>query len=491
MNMISPQRHEYLDDDPAFPSTLVVATLFVGAFFGYLNETLLNVALPTLMQEFSVDRTTVQWIATGFLLVMGALTPLTASLVQWMATRRLVLLTLGTFLLGSLVCAAAPGFGILLAGRLVQGASAALMVPLLMNAVLVIYPPERRGRIMGMVGMIFSMAPALGPTLSGIILDHVGWRWLFLLTVPLVLVAMLLVARFLKVPLVPVTRPRIDMFSVMLSVFGFGGLVYASSRFSEESGSTLAVLLPVSLLMVLAFVLRQFRLKVPLLNLRAFGHAQFAYAVLILAGNLFLLLGMELLMPMYAQQVLLLSATVTGIVLLPGSIAQAMLMPLFGSLLDRRGGRFVVLPGTLMAAACLLAMRLTFNGTAPAWWLATLFGLFLAGGAAIMVAETGGLNALPRSLNPHGAAIVATLNPIAGALGAAFFVGIIRMGEQLSATKPNNAVEPMGYAVDAGVAALSEAARQRMLAGVHLALGIAPLVALLMAWAASRLIRSR
>ena len=318
--MSSSRQYEYFDDDPSFPSTLVIGTLFVGAFIGFLNETLLNVALPTLMWEFSVDKTTVQWMATGFLLVMGALAPLTASLVQWLDTRRLTFVTLGTFLAGSLICAAAPIFGLLLTGRLVQAVSAALIMPLFMNATLAIYPPERRGKVMGLVAMVFGVAPALGPSISGFIIDHFGWRWLFLLTVPLMLVAMLLVLRYLKVTLVEITRPRIDLLSVVLSVLGFGGLVYGGSTFSEASALQLTVLLPVSLLMIGAFVVRQFRLKIPLLNLRAFGHAQFGYAVIVLASNIFLFLGMELLTPMYAQQVLMLSATVTGLILLPGSI---------------------------------------------------------------------------------------------------------------------------------------------------------------------------
>ncbi|MBF1257429.1 MAG: DHA2 family efflux MFS transporter permease subunit [Lautropia mirabilis] len=509
--MPSSRQYEYFDDDPSFPSTLVISTLFVGAFIGFLNETLLNVALPTLMREFSVEKTTVQWMVTGFMLVMGALAPLTASLVQWLDTRRLTLVTLGTFLAGSLICATAPSFGLLLTGRLVQAVSAALTMPLLMNATLAIYPPERRGKVMGLVAMVFSAAPALGPTISGFIIDHFGWRWLFLLTVPLMLVAVLLVLRYLKVTLVEITRPRIDLLSVVLSVLGFGGLVYGGSTFSEASALQLAVLLPVSLLMVGAFVVRQFRLKTPLLNLRAFGHAQFGYAVIVRASNIFLFLGMELLMPMYAQQVLMLSATVTGLILLPGSIVQAFLMPVFGTLLDRRGGRFVVLPGTVFILISLLGMWLSFDATSRAWWLATLFGLFSAAGAAAMVSETYGLNALPRNLNPHGAAIMATLNPIAGALGAAFFVGVTHLGERLAAsaaggtTKTTLSMDSLRPALELGQAggqgaaidttahaaataggALTEAARDTMLDGLHLAFGLAPFVALLMLWAASR-----
>ena len=356
--------YEYFSDDPSFPTRRVIGVMFVGAFLGYLNETLLNVALTSFMQEFGVDKTTVQWMATGFLLVMGALAPLTASLVQWVPTRRLTLLTLATFLAGSLICAMAPSFWVLLAGRLVQALSGALTMPLLMNATLAIYPPNRRGKVMGMVAMVFSVAPALGPTLSGLIVDHLGWRWLFLLTMPLVLVSMGLVWRYLKVDIVDITRPRIDALSVLLSVAGFGGLVFIGSSFSDMPVAQAVLVAVASVLLILAFALRQFRLRTPLLNLRAFGYPQYAFAVIVLASNVFLFLGMELLLPMYAQQVLMLSATVTGLILLPGSIVQALLLPAFGTLLDRRGGRFVVLPGAVLMLVTLVVMWMSITPSA-------------------------------------------------------------------------------------------------------------------------------
>ena len=471
--------YEYFSDDPSFPTRRVIGVMFVGAFLGYLNETLLNVALTSFMQEFGVDKTTVQWMATGFLLVMGALAPLTASLVQWVPTRRLTLLTLATFLAGSLICAMAPSFWVLLAGRLVQALSGALTMPLLMNATLAIYPPNRRGKVMGMVAMVFSVAPALGPTLSGLIVDHLGWRWLFLLTMPFVLVSMGLVWRYLKVDIIDITRPRIDALSVLLSVAGFGGLVFIGSSFSDMPVAQAVLVAVASVLLILAFALRQFRLRTPLLNLRAFGYPQYAFAVIVLASNVFLFLGMELLLPMYAQQVLMLSATVTGLILLPGSIVQALLLPAFGTLLDRRGGRFVVLPGAVLMLVSLVVMWMSITPSAHAVWLATLFTLFSMAGAATMTSETVGLNGVPREMNPHGAAIMSTLMPIAGALGAAFFVGITHLGEALWG-RGGTAMAGSGYTV------MTEAARASMLDGLQLAFGLAPLFALLMVWAAFR-----
>ena len=191
-------QHEYFSDNPKFPTKTIIATLFIGAFFGYLNDTLLNVALTPIMKDFGVDKTTVQWLTTGFLLVMGAFTPITANLIQWLDTKKMLLLTQATFLLGSLICAFAPVFPLLIAGRMVQAVSAAFFVPLLFNGIMAIYPPQKRGTAMGVITMMFTVAPALGPTLSGIIIDHTHWRFLFGLTIPFMLVAMLLTGKYLN-----------------------------------------------------------------------------------------------------------------------------------------------------------------------------------------------------------------------------------------------------------------------------------------------------
>lgn len=274
--------HEYYADNPDFPAKTIVATLFIGAFFGYLNDTLLNVALTPIMKDFGVDKTTVQWLTTGFLLVMGAFTPITAGVIQWFETRKMVLFTQATFLAGSMICAFAPTFGILVVGRMVQAVSAAFFVPLLFNGILSIYPPNKRGTAMGVITMMFTAAPAMGPTLSGIIIDHTHWRVLFGFTAPFMLAAMLLVGKYLTVNLSNISRPKIDVLSAVLSVAGFGGLVYAGSNFAHLPLVEFILLFAASVLLVGWFAHRQFRLATPLLNLRAFEYKQFRQTVQIL-----------------------------------------------------------------------------------------------------------------------------------------------------------------------------------------------------------------
>lgn len=462
--------HEYLANNPDFPAKTIVATLFVGAFFGYLNDTLLNVALTPIMKDFAVDKTTVQWLTTGFLLVMGAFTPITAGVIQWFETRKMVLFTQATFLAGSLVCAFAPTFGVLVAGRMVQAVSAAFFVPLLFNGILSIYPPQKRGTAMGVITMMFTAAPAMGPTLSGIIIDHTHWRVLFGFTAPFMLAAMVLVGKFLTVNLSSITRPKIDALSAVLSIAGFGGLVYASSNFASLPLADFALLAAASVFLVGWFAHRQFRLATPLLNLRAFGYAQFRYCVLILAGGVFLFLGLELMMPMYTQQVLLLTGTATGLILMPASIAQAVAAPLFGRLLDKKGGRFTVLPATVMLLVSLAVLWLFLRIDTQVVVLSAMFTLLAVSVSACITGETHGLNALPKNLNPHGAAILTTLNPIAGAIGAAFFVGATNIGEKMSS---------------------AATAQARMLDGIHLAMGCALVLAAAMVFVATKIRTNR
>ena len=426
----NPNAH-YHSDNPNFPAKLIVFTLFIGAFFGYLNDTLLNVALTKIMADFLIDKTTVQWLTTGFLLVMGAFTPITASIIQWMETRRMVLITQAVFIIGSLICVVAPNFAVLLTGRLFQALSAALFVPILFNGILAIYPPHKRGSAMGIITMMFTAAPAIGPTISGVIVDRLSWHYLFGLTVPFMLVAMFLVNKYLTVNLSDITRPKIDLPSAIASVIGFGGLVYASSNFEHLSLDVFLSVLLVSLSIIVFFVRRQFALATPLLNLRVFLYPQFRYAVLILVCAYFLFMGLEILIPMYTQQVLGLTATVTGLLLMPASIAQAIAAPFLGVLLDKKGGKFLMLPAALVLLLSIIAMWTLLDLHTNALILSCLFTVIAVAVSACITGETHGLNALPRELNPHGASTITTLNPIAGALGAAFFVGITSMGEKV------------------------------------------------------------
>ena len=280
------------------------------------------------------------------------------------------------------------------------------------------------------------------------------------------LAAMVLVGKYLTVNLSNISRPKIDILSAVLSIAGFGGLVYASSNFARLPPAEFILLFAASVALVGWFAYRQSRLATPLLNLRAFEYRQFRHCVVILAGAVFLFLGLELMMPMYTQQVLMLTGTATGLILMPASIAQAVAAPLFGKLLDKKGGWFVVLPATVMLTVSLAVLWLFLRIDTQVMMLTAMFTLMAVSVSACVTGETHGLNALPKKLNPHGAAILTTINPIAGAVGAAFFVGATNIGEKLS-----SAASP----------------QQAMLDGIHLAMGSALVLGAVMVFFATRL----
>ncbi len=455
--------YEFFGDDPNFKTKLITFTVLVGGFFGFLNETLLNVALTAIMAEMHIGKTQVEWLTIGFLLVMGALTPISANIVQRFSTRRMLMMVLGTFFIGTIVCALAPSFGVLLLGRIIQAAATAFMMPVIFNTILLIYNPNRRGMVMGLIGTIFMAAPAIGPTLSGIISGHFGWRYLFWLTTPFTLMSLLLVWKYLNVNMQTITRPKIDILSVLYSFFGLGGLVYTIATFTHFPFWQALLMLLGAVVVIALFVRRQFALSEPLLDLRIFRHKQFAIGAVLFSLTGAVFIGSELVMPMYAQQVVLMSSTTAGLILLPASLSNAVLSPVAGRMLDKYGPRAVILPGTLIMTFAYAFMYLHFDLHTTAAWQSLMFALIAAGMAMVaMPAETNGLNALKKNLYPHGSATVSTLQPIAGAIGTAVFVGIISVQEQ---------------SISGGADALQS--REAMMSGVSLTYLLATLLGLL------------
>ncbi|WP_144028938.1 MFS transporter, partial [Paenibacillus tyrfis] len=214
----------------------IMVALMMGAFVATLNETLLGNALPVLMKEFQVGATTIQWLTAAYLLVVGSLIPITALIQQWLTTRQLFSTAMLTFLIGTIVAATAPTFMLLLAGRVIQAIGTGLIIPLLMNTLLNIYPAEKRGSVMGVLFLIFTFAPAIGPTLSGIIIDAMDWRWLFYTTIPITIISILFGYYYL-VNVTTITKPKVDVLSIILSTLGFGGVVYGFSSTGNEGWS--------------------------------------------------------------------------------------------------------------------------------------------------------------------------------------------------------------------------------------------------------------
>ncbi|WP_353710987.1 MDR family MFS transporter [Arthrobacter sp. K5] len=413
-------------------SVTVIVTLLVATFVVILNETIMNVALQRLMVDLRVDAPTVQWLSTGFMLTMAVVIPTTGFILQRLSTRSVFLLAMGLFAGGTALAAAAPGYEILLLARIIQAGGTAIMLPLLMTTILTLVPLARRGAVMGNVSIAISVAPAMGPTVSGFILQHFSWRFMFIFVLPIALAALAIGARFLT-NVGETEKSRLDFLSVVLTVPAFGGLVYGLSQIGGGHGgssgpSMLAVVaLVVGVAGLSAFTFRQLRLQrseAPLLDLRAFNFRMFTVSVLLMVVSMVALFGAVILLPLYLQEIRGLQSLETGLALLPGGLAMGLLGPVIGRLFDKVGPLPLTVTGSSLMVLTLWQFAMLDAGT-PVWWIVTLH-VGLSFGLALLFtpAFTTGLNPLPPHLYSHGSAIMSTLQQVAGAAGTALLVSI-------------------------------------------------------------------
>jgi len=465
------KKYEFLSEDPNAKVLPIILSLIIGAFFAILNETLLNIALTTLMGEFGVTLTTVQWMATGFMLVMGIVIPVSALLLQWFTTRQMFIGTMTTFTIGTIICALAPTFPVLLVGRLIQAIGSGLLIPIIFNTFLLIFPPNRRGAVMGIVGLVIMFAPAIGPTLSGVIVEHLGWRYLFITVIPFTLFSIIFAYKYL-INVTEVTKPKIDIVSIMLSTIGFGGVVFG---FSSAGGDEAGFLAPIAYfpiviggIALILFAWRQFKLDEPMLDLRVFKYPMYTLGVIMFVIIIMAMFASEIILPVYMQGPLALLPATAGLVLLPGSLINGALSPVMGHLFDKFGPRVLMIPATLLLCITMFIMT-RLDLTTPLWVIIVSYILLMISIAAIMMpAETNGLNQLPKHLYPHGTAIMTTLQPVAGAIGVSVFISIMNARQFRFLQNSINPTDPLTI-------------NKAMVAGVELVYYIAFVIAIIAA----------
>ncbi|GAA1778940.1 MDR family MFS transporter [Pseudarthrobacter sulfonivorans] len=413
-------------------SVTIIATLLVATFVVILNETIMNVALQRLMVDLGVDAPTVQWLSTGFMLTMAVVIPTTGFILQSLSTRAVFMLAMGLFAGGTALAAVAPGFEILLLARIIQAGGTAIMLPLLMTTILTLVPLARRGAVMGNVSIAISVAPAMGPTVSGLILEHFTWRFMFVFVLPVALAALAIGAKYLT-NVGETEKTKLDFLSVLLTVPAFGGLVYGLSQIGGGHGgqsgpSTAAIAaLVIGVASLAVFVLRQLRLQkadAPLLDLRAFNFRMFTVSVLLMVVAMMALFGAVILLPLYLQEIRGLGSLETGLALLPGGLAMGLLGPFIGRLFDKVGPLPLTVTGSVLMVVTLWQFSM-LDADTPVWWIVTLH-VGLSFGLALLFtpAFTTGLNPLPPHLYSHGSAIMSTSQQVAGAAGTALLVSI-------------------------------------------------------------------
>ncbi|WP_436410278.1 MDR family MFS transporter [Microbacterium thalli] len=431
---------------PAIRTGPVIALLVASAFVVILNETIMGVALPRLMVDLNITAATAQWLTTGFLLTMAIVIPLTGYLLARFPLRRIYFTAMSLFTLGTLIAALAPGFEMLLAGRVVQASGTAIMMPLLMTTVLNVVDPSRRGRMMGVISIVIAVAPAIGPTVSGLILSVLDWRWMFWLVLPIAVLALSLGAVWVR-NVTQTREARFDIGSVVLSALGFGGLIFGLSSIGESASghAPIPVWIPliVGALSLAAFVVRQLALQksdAALLDLRTFRSRAFSLAVVLVVVVMSALFGSLILLPLYLQQVLGLDTLTVGLMLLPGGVLMGVIAPIVGALFDRFGPTPLVIPGMIVAAGALWGMTTFGTETSIAWIIAVHMTLNLGLGCVFTPLLTSALGSLPARLYSHGSATVSTLQQVAGAAGTALFITLMSVGAATAAAEGADAV---------------------------------------------------
>lgn len=455
------KKYEFLADDPEVKTLPIMLSLIIGAFFAILNETLLNIALTTLMEQFHISLPTVQWMATGFMLMMGMVIPISALLVQWFTTRQLFIGVMVIFTIGTTICALAPSFPILLVGRLIQAVGTGLLMPIIFNVFLLLYPPHKRGKIMGVVGLVIMFAPAIGPSLSGVVVEYLGWRFLFITVIPFSLFSIAFATKYL-INVTEVTKPKIDFLSILCSTIGFGSVIYGFSAAGEKGflNPSVYLFIIIGVISITLFSWRQFKLDEPVMDLRVFKFPMYVHAVCMFLIIIMAMFSSELILPIFMQGPMALTAAAAGLVLLPGSILNGAMSPVMGHLFDKFGPRIMMIPATIVLSGTVFMMSRLTAETSPWVIVVSYILLMLSVSATMMPSQTNGLNQLPKSLYPHGTAVMTTLQPVGGAIGVSVFISILNARQTHFLNKAANPNDP-------------ETINQAMVVGVELVYFIA------------------
>ncbi|WP_096273567.1 DHA2 family efflux MFS transporter permease subunit [Paucisalibacillus globulus] len=417
--------HEVQPTEPIRKVPLIIV-LLTGAFVTILNQTLLVTALPVIKADFQIDDSTVQWLQSIFLLVNGIMIPITAFLIARFTTRGLFLFAMGSFAIGTLLCAIAPEFFTLLMGRVLQAAGAGVMMPLMQTVMFLIFPVEKRGSAMGLFGLIIAFAPAIGPTLSGYIVEHYPWRWLFYIVLPIAVIDIIL-AYFVLKNVTKQTFPKLDILSIILSTLGFGGILFAFSTAGSAGWVSMEVILSmvVGLATLTWFILRQLKIKQPILEFRIFKDKVFTLTTALGMTVFLAMIGGAVILPLLMQDMLGFSPMQSGLAILPGAIIMGIMNPITGRLFDKFGAKWLSLIGLILVTAttflfAILTTETTFT------YIATVNAFRLLGVAMVMMpVTTAGLNQLSPEMLPHGTAMNNTFRQVAGAIGTALLVTIM------------------------------------------------------------------
>jgi EmrB/QacA subfamily drug resistance transporter len=420
-----------------YKQSTIVTLLLAGTFIAILNQTLMITAIPPIMEEMNITANSAQWLTTVFMLVNGIMIPVSAFLLERFTTRQLFLSAMGVFAFGTLVAGLAPNFEMLLLGRVIQSSGAGVMLPLMQTVFLMIFPVNKRGSAMGLVGLVISFAPAIGPALSGWVTSHYSWRLLFFIILPIAIID-IIIAYFALKNVTETAKTRVDVLSIILSSFGFGGLLYGftcAGNLGWTASSTL-LWLGIGVVALVLFITRQLRLKHPMLEFRVFANSVFPLTVAIGMITFMGLIGAETIIPLFMQNMRDFTAFEAGLALLPGALITGLLSPITGRLFDKFGARWLAFTGLTIITGSSFAFA-TLGPSTSFTFITVMYSIRMLGlGMVMMPVATAGLNRLPKRLIPHGAAMDNTMKMIAASVGTAILVTVMTTVAGNAANKP-------------------------------------------------------
>ncbi|MBM7603031.1 EmrB/QacA subfamily drug resistance transporter [Metabacillus crassostreae] len=422
----------------SYNKTTIVVLLLAGSFIAILNQTLMITAIPPIMKEMGVTANSAQWLTTVFMCVNGIMIPISAFLLEKFTTRQLFITAMSIFAFGTLVAAIAPNFEVLLLGRVIQSSGAGVMLPLMTTVFLMIFPINKRGAAMGLIGLVISFAPAIGPALSGWVTSHYSWRVLFLIILPIAIID-ILIAIFALKNVTEITKPKLDFLSIIFSTLGFGGLLYGFTSAGNNGWLNPITLVTVSVgvISLILFITRQLRLEHPMLEFRVFKYSIFPFAVIIGMITFMGLIGVETIIPLFMQDMRDFTAFEAGLALLPGALVTGILSPIIGRVFDKIGARWLVISGLTILTISTFAFS-SLDTETTFTYITVMYGVRMFGLAMVLMpVQTAALNQLPKRLIPHGAAMDNTMRMIAASVGTAILVTVMTTTETLAEQKAN------------------------------------------------------
>lgn len=404
----------------------VITALMIGMFVAILNQTLINVALPVLINDFSISTSTAQWLTTGFMLVNGILVPISAYMIQRFTYRQLFLTAMLFFTIGSIICAISFNFPLMMLGRVIQAVGAGILMPLGTNVFMTLFPPDKRGAAMGMMGIAMILAPAIGPTLTGWVIQNYHWNVMFYGMSTIGFISLVIGFFWFKI-YQPTKDVKLDIPGVIFSTLGFGSLLYGFSEAGNkgwDSGIVISTMI-IGMIFIVLFIYREMTMKIPMMDLRALKYSGFSFTLLINIIVTMSLFGGMLLLPVYLQSIRGFSPLDSGLLLLPGSLLMGLMGPISGKLLDKIGIKPIAIFGlAIMTYATWELTKLSMDtsyGHILSIYILRSFGMSFI----MMPIMTAGMNALPLRMIPHGNAISNTIRQLAGSIGTAILVTVM------------------------------------------------------------------